>query len=171
MLFSLTLLVPIFFHRLLCNICLLACLLAHFHPSICAACTKRTHWCTRLAVGRVSAAMFVASVTLYYMLGVHICIFICTVRNTISNSSRQASKFVQSDESTLFSSFHISLSLYKVATQLYRHIFTTPNANQTGKILLFKQQTQQQQQLNANCNWRTKKAALVNFAFVCSVSF
>lgn len=78
---------------------------------------------------------------------------ICTVRNTIGNPSKQATKQMCT---VGWIHFIFLISPYKVSAQMHRHIFATPNANQTGKILLFKQQTQQQQ-LNANCNWRTKK--------------
>lgn len=143
------LLISVFFRHLLFNICLLVGLLIFIHPIAQPA--QRTQRCTD---GRVSIAMFVASATLYYMFTyMHI---ICTVSSTIRQPSKQPSKYVQSDEFILFSSFHISLTQYiKYQHKMYRHTFTPSNANQTGKTLSFQKQTQQQT-LNANCNRRVK---------------
>lgn len=98
-------------------VCLPACLLIFIHPFAQPVhCTTYTlMYCWLSAVGRVSVAMFVASVTLYYtcsVFSVHICILYAQLEiQSVTQASKQPSKCIQSDEFILFSSFHISLAI------------------------------------------------------------
>lgn len=94
---------PISLHHLLVYICLLA----HFNPSICTACTVYNIVDTLYTSinGRMSATMFVASVQCNTCSHMHSSVY--TVRNTISkHASNQANNMYRIDS---FSYPHFSL--------------------------------------------------------------